>query len=66
MSTERTVIINKTVRAAPRELGVEIENEKEELLNIKSDIIVKGRNMTNILDIARPYDAYISETYEPS
>ena len=60
----KTVIIDKTVRAAIRELGIEIDDENEELLNLKPDIIVKERIKIIILDIACPYDLYISETYE--
>ena len=42
-SNEKTIIINKIVRTTLRELGVEIESENEELLNLKSDIFVKEK-----------------------
>ena len=63
-SNENTIINSKTARTALTELGVEIENENDELLNLKPDIIVKERTRMNILDIVCPYDVYIIETYE--
>ena len=65
-SNEKTIIINKTVRRALRELGVEVENENEEVLYLEPVIIVKERTRMTIWDTACPYDVYISETYNPS
>ena len=62
-SNEKKIIVNKTVKRALRELGVEVENENEELLNLIPDSIVKERTRMTIFDIACSYDFYISETY---
>ena len=55
-SNENTVIINKTVRTALQELGMEFEDTDEELLNLKPDFMIKEENRMIILDIACPYD----------
>ena len=62
-SNEKTVIINKTFRTALKELGVEIENENEELLNLNSDIIVKEGTKLTILDIACPCSIQSERNY---
>ena len=57
-SNEKTAIMNKMIRIALKELGVEIENE--ELLNTKPDIVMKERTRVTILDVACPCDLHIS------
>ena len=63
-SNKNTVFINKTVRTALQELGMEFEDNVEELLNLKPDIMIKEENRMIILDIACPYDLYLAELYE--
>ena len=63
-SSKNTVFINKTVRTALQELGMEFEDNDEELLNLKPDIMIKEENRMIILDIACPYDLYLAELYE--
>ena len=63
-SNKNTVFINKTVRTALQELGMEFEDNDEELLNLKPDIMIKEENRMIILDIACPYDLYLAELYE--
>ena len=63
-SNENTVVINKTVRTALQELGLEFEDNDEEVLNLKPDIMIIEENRMIILDIACPYDLYLAELYE--
>ena len=63
-SNENTVIINKTVRTVLQESGIESEDSDEELLNLKPDILIKEENRIIILDIACPYNLYLTELYE--
>ena len=63
-SNENTVIINKIVRTALQESGMEFEDDDEEVLNLKPDIMIKEENRMIILDLACPYDLYLAELYE--
>ena len=63
-SNENTVIINKTVRTALQESGMEFQDNDELLLHLKPDIMVKEENRMIILDIACPYDLFLAELYE--
>ena len=63
-SRENKVIVNKTVRTALRESGLQVEDNDERLLNLKPDIVIREENKLIILDIACPYDLYLAELYE--
>ena len=62
-SPENKVVVNKTVQTALRESGLQVEDNGELLLNLKPDIVIKQENKL-ILDIACPYDLYLTELYE--
>ena len=42
-SRENKVIVNKTVRTALRESGLQVEDDDERLLNLKPDIVEKKK-----------------------
>ena len=64
-TSENKVIINKTVKTSLQTFGFEIENDNEEdLLKLKPDLLVKEDNRIIILDAACPYDLYFTELYE--
>ena len=46
------------------ELGVEIENKNDKLLNLHPNVIVKERTRMTILDIAYPHDVCTYERFE--
>ena len=56
--------MNMIVRVALRKFGLQTYYENDETLNLKPVIIVMEEHRIVILDIACPYDLYLSETYE--
>ena len=57
-------MIYKTVRTALQESGMEFEDDDEELLNMKPDIVIKEENRMIFLDVGCPYDLYLAKVYE--
>ena len=64
-TNENKVNISKTVKTSPQTFGFEIENDSEEdLLKLKPDLLLKEDNRILIVDVACPYDLYLTELYE--
>ena len=51
------ILVNKTIRGSFREFTEESEYRSE--LNLKPNIVIKGKTGVSIIDIACPYDLYI-------
>ena len=55
------ILVNKTIRGSFKEFTEESEHRSE--LNLKPDIVIKGKTGVRIIDIVCLYDLYIDSAY---